>query len=208
MTLIWCDPHLHTPVYFLLSQLSLMDVLYSSTFVPKTTTAFLSGRNSISFINCGIQLFLFVILVGAGCLPLAVTAYDRYAAMRHPAQFSWAPPSVFPRPLAPGWVHFSVPWSMSSTLWISLTVPPGKSTISLVRTQLSWNLCKYFSLWKWPLCQWNCVSPLSNICHHGFIWADPLHCFETKVKLGHEEGTDNLFFPFDCAVSLLWNSNC
>lgn len=88
MTLIWCDSHLHTPVYFLLSQLSLMDVLYSSTFVPKTTTAFLSGRNSISFINCGIQLFLFVILVGAGCLPLAVTAYDRYAAMRHPAQFS------------------------------------------------------------------------------------------------------------------------
>ncbi|XP_008708106.2 olfactory receptor 2T27-like [Ursus maritimus] len=87
MILIWLDSHLHTPMYFLLSQLSLMDLLYSSTFVPKIAIDFLSGRNSISYIGCGIQLFLFTTLVGAECL-LAVMAYDRYVAICHPLHYS------------------------------------------------------------------------------------------------------------------------
>ncbi|XP_045634883.1 LOW QUALITY PROTEIN: olfactory receptor 2T27-like [Ursus americanus] len=88
MILIWLDSHLHTPMYFLLSQLSLMDLLYSSTFVPKIAIDFLSGRNSISYIGCGIQLFLFTTLVGAECLLLAVMAYDRYVAICHPLHYS------------------------------------------------------------------------------------------------------------------------
>ncbi|XP_007533818.2 olfactory receptor 2T27-like [Erinaceus europaeus] len=88
MILIWLDSRLHTPMYFLLSQLSLMDLLYSSTFVPKITIDFLSGRNTISYINCGIQLFLFMTLVGTECLLLAVMAYDRYVAICHPLHYS------------------------------------------------------------------------------------------------------------------------
>ncbi|XP_002929184.1 olfactory receptor 2T27 [Ailuropoda melanoleuca] len=88
MILIWFDSHLHTPMYFLLSQLSLMDLLYSSTFVPKIAIDFLSGRNSISYTGCGIQLFLFTTLVGAECLLLAVMAYDRYVALCHPLHYS------------------------------------------------------------------------------------------------------------------------
>uniref|UniRef100_A0A452VKT1 Olfactory receptor n=1 Tax=Ursus maritimus TaxID=29073 RepID=A0A452VKT1_URSMA len=88
MILIWLDSHLHTPMYFLLSQLSLMDLLYSSTFVPKIAIDFLSGRNSISYIGCGIQLFVFTTLVGAECLLLAVMAYDRYVAICHPLHYS------------------------------------------------------------------------------------------------------------------------
>uniref|UniRef100_A0A8C3WD87 Olfactory receptor n=1 Tax=Catagonus wagneri TaxID=51154 RepID=A0A8C3WD87_9CETA len=88
MILIWLNSHLHTPMYFLLSQLSLMDLLYISTFVPKIVIDFLSGRNNISFTNCGIQLFLFTTLVGAECLLLAVMAYDRYVAICHPLHYS------------------------------------------------------------------------------------------------------------------------
>ncbi|XP_055286311.1 olfactory receptor 2L8-like [Moschus berezovskii] len=85
--LIWLNSHLHTPMYFLLSQLSLMDLLYISTFVPKIAIDFLSGRNNTSYTNCGIQLFLFMTLVGAECL-LAVMAYDRYVAICHPLHYS------------------------------------------------------------------------------------------------------------------------
>ncbi|XP_076991537.1 olfactory receptor 2T27-like [Tamandua tetradactyla] len=86
--LIWMDAQLHMPMYFFLSQLSLMDLLYSSTFVPKIAIDFLSGKNGISFINCGIQLFLFTTLVGAEYLLLAVMAYDRYVAICHPLRYS------------------------------------------------------------------------------------------------------------------------
>ncbi|XP_055968296.1 olfactory receptor 2T27-like [Sorex fumeus] len=88
MVLIWLDSRLHTPMYFLLSQLSCMDLLYSSTFVPKIALDFLTRRNTISFLNCGIQLFLFMTLVGAECLLLAVMAYDRYVAICHPLHYS------------------------------------------------------------------------------------------------------------------------
>lgn len=86
--LIWLNSHLHSPMYFLLSQLSLMDLLYISTFVPKIAIDFLSGRNNISYTNCGIQLFLFMTLVGAECLLLAVMAYDCYVAICHPLHYS------------------------------------------------------------------------------------------------------------------------
>ncbi|KAG8509313.1 Olfactory receptor 2T27, partial [Galemys pyrenaicus] len=88
MILIWSDSRLHTPMYFLLSQLSLMDLLYSSTFVPKIALDFLSGRNRISYAGCGVQLFLFMTLVGAECLLLAVMSYDRYVAICRPLHYS------------------------------------------------------------------------------------------------------------------------
>ncbi|XP_049634018.1 olfactory receptor 2T27-like [Suncus etruscus] len=88
MILIWLDSRLHTPMYFLLSQLSSMDLFYSSTFVLKIALDFMTGRNTISFLGCGIQLFLFMTLVGAECLLLAVMAYDRYVAICHPLHYS------------------------------------------------------------------------------------------------------------------------
>ncbi|XP_012870894.1 PREDICTED: olfactory receptor 2AK2-like [Dipodomys ordii] len=86
--LIGLDSRLHTPMYFLLSQLSFIDLLYSSAFVPKIAIDFLSGRNHISFTSCGIQFFLFMLLMGAECLLLAVMAYDRYVAVCHPLHYS------------------------------------------------------------------------------------------------------------------------
>ncbi|XP_037655510.1 olfactory receptor 2T2-like [Choloepus didactylus] len=86
--LIWMDLRLHTSMYFLLSQLSIMDLLYTSTIFPKIATDFLSGKNTISFISCRIQLFLFTTLLGAEFLLLAVMAYDRYVAICHPLHYS------------------------------------------------------------------------------------------------------------------------
>ncbi|XP_049726352.1 olfactory receptor 2L5-like [Elephas maximus indicus] len=85
--LIFLDTHLHTPMYFLLSQLSLMDLNYISTFVPKMASNFLFGNKSISFIGCGVQSFFFLTLAGTEPLLLASMAYDRYLAICFPLHY-------------------------------------------------------------------------------------------------------------------------
>ncbi|XP_043413741.1 olfactory receptor 2L8-like [Prionailurus bengalensis] len=84
---ILLDTHLHTPMYFLLSQLSLMDLNYISTIVPKMVSNYLFGNKSISFIGCGVQSFFFITLAGAEGLLLACMAYDRYVAICFPLHY-------------------------------------------------------------------------------------------------------------------------
>ncbi|XP_049730593.1 olfactory receptor 2M3-like [Elephas maximus indicus] len=85
--LTYLDSHLHTPMYFLLSQLSLMDLMVICTTVPKMALNYLSGRKSISVAGCGTQIFFYVSLLGAECFLLAVMAYDRYVAICHPLRY-------------------------------------------------------------------------------------------------------------------------
>uniref|UniRef100_A0A8D1SMT2 Olfactory receptor n=1 Tax=Sus scrofa TaxID=9823 RepID=A0A8D1SMT2_PIG len=85
--LIFLDNNLHTPMYFLLSQLSLMDLNYISTIVPKMAYNFLFNDKSISFIGCGIQSFFFLTLAGAEGLLLAAMAYDRFVAICFPLHY-------------------------------------------------------------------------------------------------------------------------
>ncbi|XP_048213861.1 olfactory receptor 2AJ1-like [Perognathus longimembris pacificus] len=85
--LIRGDSRLHTPMYFLLSHLSFMDILHISNIVPKMITNFLSGSRTISFVGCGFQLFVSLILLGSECLLLAAMSYDRYAAICHPLRY-------------------------------------------------------------------------------------------------------------------------
>ncbi|XP_029787059.1 olfactory receptor 56 [Suricata suricatta] len=85
--LIYIDSQLHTPMYFFLSQLSLMDLMLVCTIMPKMAVNFLSGRKSISFVGCGIQIVFFVSLVGSEGLLLGLMAYDRYVAISHPLHY-------------------------------------------------------------------------------------------------------------------------
>ncbi|XP_047390109.1 olfactory receptor 2AE1-like [Sciurus carolinensis] len=86
--LICVDHGLHTPMYFLLSQLSLMDLMHVSTTIPKMATNYLSGKKSISFVGCATQHFLYLSLGGAECLLLALMSYDRYVAICHPLRYT------------------------------------------------------------------------------------------------------------------------
>ncbi|XP_077003460.1 olfactory receptor 2T8-like [Tamandua tetradactyla] len=85
--LIHWDHRLHKPMYFLLSQLSLMDMMLVYTVVPKMVTDYLTGKMFISPVGCGLQIFLFLTLGGGECFLLAVMSYDRYVAICHPLRY-------------------------------------------------------------------------------------------------------------------------
>ncbi|XP_012884216.1 PREDICTED: olfactory receptor 2AG1-like [Dipodomys ordii] len=119
LLLITMDVKLHVPMYLLLRQLSLIDLLLTSVIAPKAIMDFLHGDNSISFAGCALQMFLELILGGAEDLLLAFMAYDRYVAICHPLNYM-----VFMRPRIL-WFMVSISWilaSLSALVYTSYTM--------------------------------------------------------------------------------------
>ncbi|KAI6068355.1 Olfactory receptor 5M11 [Aix galericulata] len=98
ITLIRINSCLHTPMYFFLSHLSLLDACYSSTIIPQALLNFLVKRKAISFMRCAAQLFSFATCATAECYVLAAMAYDRYVAICNPLLY----PVVMSRQLCVG----------------------------------------------------------------------------------------------------------
>ncbi|XP_044117052.1 olfactory receptor 1444 [Neovison vison] len=88
MVIIHSDPHLHTPMYFFLGNLSFVDLGYSSAVAPKTVTALQSGNKVISYNGCAAQFFFFVGFATVECYLLACMAYDRHAAVCRPLHYA------------------------------------------------------------------------------------------------------------------------
>ncbi|XP_048372594.1 olfactory receptor 6M1-like [Sphaerodactylus townsendi] len=82
------DSHLQTPMYFFLGNLSLMDIGYVSSTVPKLLSILLTNRHAISFAGCLLQSYCFFFLGSSECFLLAVMAYDRYVAICYPLRYS------------------------------------------------------------------------------------------------------------------------
>ncbi|KAM5172693.1 olfactory receptor 5V1-like [Mantella aurantiaca] len=82
------NPHLHTPMYFFLSNLSFVDIWFTSSIVPKMLINFLSLKKSISFYGCFTQMFVHMGLGGAECCLLLAMAYDRYVAICSPLHYT------------------------------------------------------------------------------------------------------------------------
>ena len=88
ITLILLDSRLHTPLYFLLSNLSLVDCVYSSAVTPKVMAGLLTGDKVVSYGGCVAQMFFFVAFARVDCLLLAAMAYDRHAAVCKPLRYA------------------------------------------------------------------------------------------------------------------------
>ncbi|XP_048215915.1 olfactory receptor 5B2-like [Perognathus longimembris pacificus] len=86
--LILLDSHLHTPMYFFLGNLSLVDFCYSSAVTPKVMTGLLVGDKAISHNACAAQMFCFAAFAGVENYLLAVMAYDRYVAVCKPLHYT------------------------------------------------------------------------------------------------------------------------
>ncbi|NXP07403.1 O14J1 protein, partial [Thinocorus orbignyianus] len=87
ITAIACDHHLHTPMYFFLLNLSIIDLGTISTTVPKAMTNSLQHTRAILYWGCAAQVFLFLFLIGAEFYLLTVMAYDRYVAICKPLHY-------------------------------------------------------------------------------------------------------------------------
>ncbi|XP_004645923.1 olfactory receptor 5B3-like [Octodon degus] len=88
ITLILWDPRLHTPMYFFLGNLSLVDVFYSSAVTPTVVAGLLMGNTVISYKACAAQMFMFAAFASAETFLLAAMAYDRYAAVCKPLHYT------------------------------------------------------------------------------------------------------------------------
>ncbi|XP_015271114.1 PREDICTED: olfactory receptor 2K2-like [Gekko japonicus] len=88
LALTCLDSRLHTPMYFFLSNLAILNICYTSVVVPKMLVNFLAARKSISFYLCSAQVYITLFLGAAECLLLLVMAFDRYVAICHPLHYT------------------------------------------------------------------------------------------------------------------------
>ncbi|KAM3850959.1 olfactory receptor 5AR1-like [Vipera latastei] len=86
--LILLDEQLHSPMYFFLCHLSLVDLGYSTAIAPRMLADFLRQHKVISFSSCATQLAFFVGFVDTECYVLVAMAYDRYVAICRPLHYS------------------------------------------------------------------------------------------------------------------------
>ncbi|KAM9034472.1 olfactory receptor 8D1-like [Sarcophilus harrisii] len=82
--LIRISSQLHTPMYYFLSNLSFIDLCFSSVITPKMLVSFVSEKNIISYSGCLTQFFFFCTFCMADLFMLSAMAYDRYVAICSP----------------------------------------------------------------------------------------------------------------------------
>ncbi|KAM9593411.1 olfactory receptor 14C36-like [Morphnus guianensis] len=87
ITTVACDHRLHTPMYFFLLNLSLLDLGSISTTVPKSMANSLWDSRAISYSGCTAQVFFFTFLFVAEYCVLTIMAYDRYVAICKPLHY-------------------------------------------------------------------------------------------------------------------------
>ncbi|XP_043842371.1 olfactory receptor 4F4-like [Dromiciops gliroides] len=86
--LVFTDPHLHSPMYFLLANLSFVDLCLSSVTTPKMITDLLKENKTISFGGCMCQVFFVHLAGGCEMVVLVAMAYDRYVAICKPLHYT------------------------------------------------------------------------------------------------------------------------
>ncbi|XP_054850216.1 olfactory receptor 5V1-like [Eublepharis macularius] len=86
--LVQTNSHLHTPMYYLLTQLSGLEICYVTSALPQMLAHLLSGNGAITFTRCILQMCICFFLGGAECFLLGVMAYDRYLAICRPLTYA------------------------------------------------------------------------------------------------------------------------
>ncbi|KAM4857998.1 olfactory receptor 7A5-like [Urocitellus parryii] len=81
------DSHLHTPMYFFLSNLSFVDICFTSTTIPKMLVNIQTQSKAITHAGCITQIHFFVLFAGLDNFLLTVMAYDRFVAICHPLHY-------------------------------------------------------------------------------------------------------------------------
>lgn len=86
--LAMADPRLHTPMYFFLSNLSFLDICYTTSSIPQMLSHCLSAKPTISHDRCFAQMYISLFLGMTECLLLAMMSYDRWVAVCNPLRYT------------------------------------------------------------------------------------------------------------------------
>ncbi|XP_077605884.1 olfactory receptor 3A1 [Crocuta crocuta] len=113
---ILVEPKLHTPMYFFLGNLSVLDVGCITITVPSMLARLLSHKHTIPYGACLTQLFFFHLLVGVDCFLLTAMAYDRFLAICRPLTYSTRMSQTVQRILV------AVSWTLAFTNALTHTV--------------------------------------------------------------------------------------
>ncbi|XP_029435786.1 olfactory receptor 5B12-like [Rhinatrema bivittatum] len=145
-TVICADSRLHTPMYFFLSNLSLIDICGTSTITPKLLRIFLTGDKSISYAGCITQLYFYI---GFGCTSdflFTAMAYDRYAAVCQPLRYSLI-------------MNHRVCVQLAAASWIIGFLPSEMITVSVARLSFcASNVINHFFCDLMPLLNLSCTD--------------------------------------------------
>ncbi|XP_066843553.1 olfactory receptor 14C36-like [Anser cygnoides] len=87
ITAVACDHRLHTPMYFFLLNLALLDLGCISTTLPKAMANSLWDTRAISYAGCAAQILLFPFFIAVEYSLLTIMAYDRYIAICKPLHY-------------------------------------------------------------------------------------------------------------------------
>uniref|UniRef100_A0A674JI75 Olfactory receptor n=1 Tax=Terrapene triunguis TaxID=2587831 RepID=A0A674JI75_9SAUR len=88
MFIVWVDHRLHTPMYFFISNLSFLEIWFTSVTNPKMLLNFLSCNQTISFLGCMAQSYFYFALGSTEFTLLVVMSFDRYVAICHPLRYA------------------------------------------------------------------------------------------------------------------------
>ncbi|XP_006895588.1 PREDICTED: olfactory receptor 10J1-like [Elephantulus edwardii] len=88
VTIISIDRHLHTPMYFFLSMLSISETMYTLVIVPRMLSSLIGLGQPISLAGCATQMFFFITLAINNCFLLTAMGYDRYVAICNPLRYT------------------------------------------------------------------------------------------------------------------------
>ncbi|XP_004586611.3 olfactory receptor 11L1 [Ochotona princeps] len=105
VTMVSQARQLHLPMYWLLQHLSVLEVCYTSTIVPRLLVTLISRGQAIAFSACMAQLYFFVCFGATECFLLATMAYDRYLAICSPLRYPFLmSPRVCTKLVATSWL--------------------------------------------------------------------------------------------------------
>ncbi|XP_028694895.2 olfactory receptor 7D4-like [Macaca mulatta] len=134
------DSHLHTPMYFFLSNLSFVDICFISTTVPRMLMNIQAWSKDISYVGCLTQVYFLMMFAGMDTFLLAMMAYDRFVAICYPLHYT-----VIMNPCLCGLLVLA---SWFIILWVSLVHILLMKSLTSIGTEIPHFFCELAQVLK------------------------------------------------------------
>ncbi|XP_029435454.1 olfactory receptor 6F1-like [Rhinatrema bivittatum] len=159
ITIVSIDPHLHSPMYFFLSNFAFLEIWYATATIPKMLSGFLTGNKAISYRSCIAQSYFCFILASMEYILLTVMAFDRYYAICYPLQYGTIMNSRLCKQLAIG------SWTSGFLNGWPISIPASRSSFC-GSNQINHFFCDFI-----PLLKLTCSDTIvSEVIFFGLAW--------------------------------------